>query len=71
MHVKQLISKKAEELKKSKEGYIGGFGRRKVKGRMMCLYYNLKKSSKKCQKVKQSKGNTKKVGEANKISMCS
>lgn len=42
MHVKQLINKRGRGLEKSKEGYSGGFGRRKVKGWMMCLYYNLK-----------------------------
>lgn len=37
------MKKKALNFKESKEEYMGGCGRRKQKGEMMQLYYNLNK----------------------------
>lgn len=39
----QLRKREVTKLKKDKGGYKGGFGRRKGKGKMMELYYNLPK----------------------------
>lgn len=40
-------------LEGSREGYMEGFGKRKVKGEMLQLYYNLKNP--KCEKQKGQK----------------
>lgn len=43
IHVTTINKKRGQDLRKSNEGYIGGFGEKKGKGEMVQLYHNSKK----------------------------